>query len=123
MFKSLCVLLCVVSLPLFADMIEGQYKVTGHDPYTKKNYSGVAQIKRSGNKIYHAAWTFPQLSESYFGTGFVEGDSLVFVFKGTTAHEPQMGMQHYQISRGKLKGTWILFDGDKKGTETLTKMH
>lgn len=124
MFKSLCLLLCIISLPLAAATLEGQYKVNGRDPYTKKSYTGVAQIKRAGDKIYHAAWTIPGASESYFGTGFVEGDSLVFVFKGTSAEDPaRVGMQHYQIGNGKLQGTWIYFDGDKKGSETLVKMH
>lgn len=97
--------------------IPGTYQVSGFDPATNQNYTGVLVITKE-DSIYTANWTFTNTTDT--GTGVRNHDSLAFVFNENNSSS--FGVQLYEIEDDTLRGPWVRFGATEKGFEKATKL-
>ena len=122
MVRSILFAACFFTAFLFGDTFEGQYAVSGYDPYAQVTYTGEAQITRMGDNVYQIVWNFADSNQPSVGTGMLRNNTLSVVFLTVQGDEEMYGLQIYSVENGNLSGKWIYLQGAKLGTETLTKM-
>ncbi len=103
--------------------IEGNYDLTGYDPYDKKPYTGTIAITKDKNEVYQASWNITEEGQkfTYTGTGLKRGGEVSFVFRNTSAGQDELGLQIYKISDKTLEGPFVLLNKNLVGSEKLIK--
>ena len=105
-------------LPILAfSGLAGRYKISGTGTDSSK-YKGTAIIKRVGNAVYTATWTFDDGTVST-GTGVLKGNQISFVYQDDPT---TYGVLLYKIEGTTLKGPWARFGETRKGFDTLKKI-
>lgn len=122
MIKKFLPIMCVLAMPLFGDPLEGEYGVTGFDPYTKEHYQGTASVKHRG-EVYDFTWHIKPQNQIYFGTGIRKGDIISVVYKKSHTNPMEMGLHTYQIDGNTLSGKWVAIGRNKQGAETLKQIN
>lgn len=98
--------------------ITGTYHVSGFDPLTGREYSGVAVLTEN-DSVYTMNWTFTS-GNTDVGTGLRDHDHISFVFEELNSN--RFGVQTYEIhDHHTLKGPWIRLGATENGIETLKK--
>src|SRR5690242_1026931 len=102
---------------------EGNYELTGYDPYDKMDYTGSLTIIKDKN-VYQAKWVIREGGKhyKYLGTGLkIDDDTISFLFKETSGAEE--GLQVYvRTDDQTLQGPFVILDKNMIGTETI-KLH
>lgn len=119
--KSFICLFLLLPIAICAANIEGNYSVSGNDPYEKNTYTGTATIKKDKNEVFQITWNFNDGSKNT-GTGLLSGSELSVVFSDSNeANKQFIGLQIYKITDAGMEGTWVLLNQSLIGSEKLTK--
>lgn len=98
------------------------FSVSGFDPYSNSEYTGVAEITNVGG-VFSILWTFSDGS-SEIGTGIKIEKKLSISYATDDPSLPNPGIQVYDlITNDKLKGQWVPIGGNLVGEETLTRIY
>jgi hypothetical protein len=107
------------SICLHADF-QGNYNVSGFDPYNESYYTAIASIVKNDD-IYTIEWTYPDNSQET-GTGFVEDKHLSLVYQGV-GDPTDLGVEILKIKHeDQLKGTWLPLGDTIKGYEIYNRI-
>jgi hypothetical protein len=106
--------------------IEGNYSISGFDPYFGSSYTGTAIVFEDGNDVYQFRWYYDQNGRLYEcrGTGIRVGDVISIVFRDLPSQDNliiEEGVQLYTIKSNTLEGSFVLLDKNLVGNEKLTK--
>jgi hypothetical protein len=100
---------------------DGDYTVSGYDPYDKMDYTGSLSIIKDKN-VYQAKWTIKEGGKQYkyVGTGLkIDDDTISFLFKDAAGVEED-GLQVYMRTDDQtLQGPFVLINKNLIGTETV----
>lgn len=103
--------------------IEGNYDVTGFDPYDNKPYTGTVSIKKDKNDVYQASWNIVEEGKkfTYSGTGLKTDNQVSFTYRNTSPGQDELGLQIYKISDKALEGPFVYLNKNLIGKEKLVK--
>jgi hypothetical protein len=107
------VILSLVSGPLAAQSILGEYHCAGSAP-GGETYKGKVFIQKLEAPLYTLKWDLGS-GVSYAGTGVFEDDILAAAYGGDKPY----GLAIYQVKGGKLKGRWLMGGQTGLGEEQL----
>ena len=103
----------LASVPAAAQQIGGRYTVEGTNP-DGSAYRGTAEILPAGGRTCRILWN---VGSTWNGVCLVGERSFGATYRSGNAS----GMAVYDLQPdGSLRGVWILGEGAKSGTETLT---
>ena len=99
--------------------IEGDYYVTGYDPFAEEYYTATATITRYGEN-YNVVWTYPDTSQET-GTAIREEHHLSICYQGVD-DLTDLGVEVLKIRDNFLKGVWSPLGTGLQGYETFKRI-
>jgi hypothetical protein len=120
--KFLAIILSALSA-ITAFAFEGNYAISGNDPYDKMDYTGSLSIKKDKNNVYQAKWVVQEGGKQYKynGTGLSLDDKTIsFTYKDSQSGSEE-GLQIYTRKDDQtLSGPFVILDKNLVGSETIT---
>lgn len=118
---KISIMLSLLSSPLYAADITGNYHCTGSDPFSKSDYTSELTITRTG-ETYGFKWGVA--GKEFSGTGVIsrQGKDFVAAEYWNPSNENNSGVVIYKITDDNtLEGDWTVSEKNLIGSETCKK--